>query len=1845
MSIRYKRTDWVRRLEGFSSGCSSGFRLGQCLIASILAIFTGISRLLPVTRCLSVTISKSWRGVPSCAVPSGVEAYHGRWRPFTNWLFDSPMPVVVGASSLKSSAWREKWELHPIFATLMRKMTTTFLLTVILCTAFLSYPVAHAADAPLKTPSYYELQQNGSSEELGRAKYILTQRAILLEKQSASIEDDIKDIEWWNTTIKGVVDLYNLGAHVTGKDPIFGKFKDFEINSTSKHLETIGKVFDKLPPKARDALLKPLDNNKDVLFKGFAHMGMILEWSTKSGSFDENPAFNSGNFNLVSNNFKENKHYQGYLELMDVTNQNVPIESRVFSAFALKFGADLLQSSGTLGVGYIVTNIIQIATDFMSASYALDVTRKADATFAAIDFVEYYFIAYKGSRTGFYKALEISKDAPLEKAFSAFLEKRGTYECTKAVDNFTSWGCLMDTALNGPGGFDEEKAISSIRNLLKEPFLALRLNAKPDKEEDYVLGNEFTMEPELYSDSILYQEGYRLAVNSVQVTGLDNELTHDKGIYTVPMDPIGTAQFEVDYTLRDPSGAEYQDKLTFDFPINIDVNDLESNKIELDYSKVYQKYADYYVKLVFGLPSAMFTTEKTGFELRPSSSNRVKFSLDYYDPYSERTRTETQWLSSEKDTIEFDVLFDRRNDKAVWEKKGLIGDFTLTMELFNSYILPDGKATETYLYSVNYADLKDTDSIPYLEIYTKDGSFNMNQGDEFKLCLPNFSIFPNEFQWEEDPNQWEGAVLYYSYQQNDTEMGDSRIIVDKIENDCMQFIAQETALYSIGGIFGLWDEQEIPVYTGKMVRVYKDDKGLVVGDVDTPAKPHFKQVSVSSQKSCALNSDGGIECWGRNGAGELFPPYGRFTQASIGYSMGCALKKDDGKLVCWGTPHSDLPLSEKDFGDDSFTQVSVSNSRICALKTDGIVCWSWDYSLEKLIPTSHPGNFTQLDTHNHEICAVKGDGGIECWNGREAPEGNNFTQVSIHSDYSCALKNDGSIFCWGDENRWWGQASTPKGNNFIQVSAGGAQSCALKDDGSIVCWGDSRSKFNSPPTVGIFSQISASSNHVCAVTTNGDISCWENYDYDNSNFDDGSIPPLENNITSISLQGGNHHNCILKTDKSIDCWGSNEYGQPTPPLGIFTQMDTAVHNTCAVRSNGKIACWGNNDYGQNTPPEGIFTQVSVGGDTICALEMDESIKCWGRKDLYGQANPPDGNFIHISAGRYGACAVKKSDGAIICWGSEQYNSQSNDEVDFTHVSTGAWWNDSVTICGIMKSNDNLRCWGRANNLNRPFDQTLDGNFTQVSVDKNDSRACAIKSDGNLACWRVFNWIPDNGYKPPLGKLTPPKGNFTQVTASHSNACAVRTDNHLVCWGDIARGLHAEDFSEEPINESNAANRITQITAITPTEVILGEEIIYTVTGSNLTDDMGFTVGDCAPSSQELPGGTNSQRKFKCTQYGDPGTKYGLVKNHPSGTVLHEFTVEAKKQALANPPIITDISPKTTVIGEEVTITITGSNLIDGMGFSIYDCAPSSNELEGGNSTQRQFKCTQSGKPGSKSVLIKDQPNGYLLENFVVTATSPALEVPALEVPVISKVTPLTSTINELVIFTVTGTNLTKGMGFTVAECENSNYELSGGTSTQRQFQCTQYGSPGSKRGLVKDAPGGQVLYEFTVEAREVDSEGEQPILGNGMIIYDDWTSQLDTEAIFVGGTAVNNEPAVQHVTIDQTDTVSIQGSVRINPAHVGMEGDLISVAGYTTDEVTLFFMQNQKGQFLPWEIDLSSLVGRSPLKPLSEVEIIDIYNNPLTGLHGIVQVYFGYRVDNMIIINHIPDGIMSISIR
>lgn len=72
---------------------------------------------------------------------------------------------------------------------------------------------------------------------------------------------------------------------------------------------------------------------------------------------------------------------------------------------------------------------------------------------------------------------------------------------------------------------------------------------------------------------------------------------------------------------------------------------------------------------------------------------------------------------------------------------------------------------------------------------------------------------------------------------------------------------------------------------------------------------------------------------------------------------------------------------------------------------------------------------------------------------------------------------------------------------------------------------------------------------------------------------------------------------------------------------------------------------------------------------------------------------------------------------------------------------------------------------------------LHGPFTQVSA--GNGYSCALKADGELACW---GYGGDGADDVPIGR--PPEGTFVQVSVGGPSACAIHQDGSLSCWGDL-----------------------------------------------------------------------------------------------------------------------------------------------------------------------------------------------------------------------------------------------------------------------------------------------------------------------------------------------------------------------------------------------------------------------------------------------------------------------------
>ncbi len=136
-------------------------------------------------------------------------------------------------------------------------------------------------------------------------------------------------------------------------------------------------------------------------------------------------------------------------------------------------------------------------------------------------------------------------------------------------------------------------------------------------------------------------------------------------------------------------------------------------------------------------------------------------------------------------------------------------------------------------------------------------------------------------------------------------------------------------------------------------------------------------------------------------------------------------------------------------------------------------------------------------------------------------------------------------------------------------------------------------------------------------------------------------------------------------------------------------------------------------------------------------------------------------------------------------------------------------------------------------------------------------------------------------------------------------------------------------------------------AVTPLTVEISRDITFTVTGPDLTDGMSFIVEDCTPSSSELPGGTSTQRQFRCTINGIPGHKPGILKDR-LGRHLLDFTVIARVAQSSNTWLSTISPPGGWVLKQFIFKDM--ANLPDGP-FSTTGEYHLSNDINACNLTQ------------------------------------------------------------------------------------------------------------------------------------------------------------------------------------------------------------------------------------------------------------------------------------------------------
>lgn len=296
--------------------------------------------------------------------------------------------------------------------------------------------------------------------------------------------------------------------------------------------------------------------------------------------------------------------------------------------------------------------------------------------------------------------------------------------------------------------------------------------------------------------------------------------------------------------------------------------------------------------------------------------------------------------------------------------------------------------------------------------------------------------------------------------------------------------------------------------------------------------------------SCALLSNGNVQCWGRNTKGETAGYSGRMAKAvSLDGFHSCALMSL-GNVQCWGAD---------DLSD------TVGFTKLGNLGVDTSAGYSG-------------GNATALSVGYIHSCALLSTGNVQCWGFNNYGQsvgysGGNATAVSAGVQHSCALLTNGNVQCWGRNDT--GESAGYSGGNAISVSAGYGHSCALLSNGNVQCWGGPYDGYSGGNATAV-----AVGRSSCALLTNGNVQCWgSNSEGESDGYSGGS---------ATALTSGRYHSCTLLSSGNVRCWGRNGTGQSIGYSGgNATAVSVGISHSCALLSNGNVRCWGSNGFGQS----------------------------------------------------------------------------------------------------------------------------------------------------------------------------------------------------------------------------------------------------------------------------------------------------------------------------------------------------------------------------------------------------------------------------------------------------------------------------------------------------------------------------------------------------------------------------------------------------------------------------------------------------------------------------------------
>lgn len=539
-------------------------------------------------------------------------------------------------------------------------------------------------------------------------------------------------------------------------------------------------------------------------------------------------------------------------------------------------------------------------------------------------------------------------------------------------------------------------------------------------------------------------------------------------------------------------------------------------------------------------------------------------------------------------------------------------------------------------------------------------------------------------------------------------------------------------------------------------------------------------------------------------AGEL-PAVTSIVDVFVSDARGCVVLSSH-KLACWGpTPRGLFSLPTVFDGVNDVRSVAFTYQGMYVVHQSGSVDLLRNPSNEKPASTfavKSLGDVVKLETGETMICALHRTGKVDCWGIWGDPEpkplgiSEKAVDLAVGDHHACIADDAGHVVCWGSggngELGLGTKGTTPDFGEIVRVgdiadviavSAGAVQSCALRKEGQVLCWGLDQLLGRGPRL-------------------------------DDDKLVAGTVRPVPI-PGALAIRSDAGVTCALHPGGSASCWGYNDQGalgdgtretrdSPIRVAGLEHIARIAPGATsCALTSDGKLACWGNLIHPTPVAVKNLdkATSLSAGSNHTCAVRGDAEVVCWGERDevlnqqvFYRDALEPKpmglskASFVVAGAPSsriHDGCAITDG-GKVTCFSEDGKTTPGVD--DATSVAIGQGHG-----CALRR-NGNVACWGQNERLqlatpgapHRTTAADIPGVRDVIAIAAGGDTTCALHKSGSVTCW-------GGGAEGELGRGDTPKGgapgkvsgldDAVQISLGFRHACARRRNGRVSCWGD------------------------------------------------------------------------------------------------------------------------------------------------------------------------------------------------------------------------------------------------------------------------------------------------------------------------------------------------------------------------------------------------------------------------------------------------------------------------------